>query len=560
MEGMTFQYVPGDESSPGWIAADGVIEEDTPEKFKKYLEEDLCAKDGVCDLHKANVKTVGFHSPGGDLLGGIELGEMIREMRLDTALARLVSLDNPYPRFTRGGAKVWEGGICESACAYAFFGGVSRQWALFNAEVVMVYADKTGVLGVHQFYNGRGFSSDEISSKLEEQAEEQEFTTETAKTQYYTALIIDYLQEMGIHSSVLTTASNTASKDIHYFRDKGELLSTNSITLDILLWKRDNFSRFNLSGLTTPHPDKADLYAQANCTVDRDGTYYVALVVHFSPQVILGTDHRDIPLHPGASPKIKQTSDAEYNGFLIRYGDFVTVANNYSMRLSSPHQGKGQMVFDADLEQWEHIYRYGDGVLILEPIGRVSNQQPRQPQINIVTDEVFWDAFRDLGTTSAPRCANRFEPGPKVSDALELITGYTPSPARTVSPPETKPTPTLDDLELLQHVYFDEAEATLSEPARIKLNELANWLIRRPNTKILLQGRASPKEGSSIPQETAVHLGHNRSETVQNYLASQGVSEAQMTLVSFGDQRPLEDESNPNYQAENRTVRIVLRP
>jgi hypothetical protein len=73
-------------------------------------------------LHTAAVPTgatVIFDSPGGSLIAGIEIGELVRRQRLHSSVAPL--------------------GVCASACVYAFLGGVHRT------------AEASARIGLHQF-------------------------------------------------------------------------------------------------------------------------------------------------------------------------------------------------------------------------------------------------------------------------------------------------------------------------------------------------------------------------------------------------------------------------
>jgi hypothetical protein len=79
-----------------------------------------------------------------------------------------------------------EQGICFSACAYAFLGGVTRE------------IDTKGLFGLHQFRSQRSNKNDKGE----------------ASTQIAVALLAQYLDEMGIDRKVLDIASIIPSKDI----------------------------------------------------------------------------------------------------------------------------------------------------------------------------------------------------------------------------------------------------------------------------------------------------------------------------------------------------------
>ena len=62
--------------------------------------------------------TVLLHSTGGDLSTGIRLGQLIRNLRLNTRVGQVSEKEN---------AATLEAGSCYSTCAFAFLGGVIRQ-------------------------------------------------------------------------------------------------------------------------------------------------------------------------------------------------------------------------------------------------------------------------------------------------------------------------------------------------------------------------------------------------------------------------------------------------
>lgn len=116
-----------------YILAQGKIVSTTPDAFRAFA---------------ARIKfrpTVYFDSPGGDLAAGLSLGRAIRKAHLDTFVGgpyrEVVGSGRPYTILVHEG-------ICLSACAYAFLGGVTRE------------VGEKGKLGVHQFRGARGDSGE----------------------------------------------------------------------------------------------------------------------------------------------------------------------------------------------------------------------------------------------------------------------------------------------------------------------------------------------------------------------------------------------------------------
>lgn len=155
------------------IYAEGDIEVADANRLRAFVE-----KQGV------ESAVVVFNSRGGSLLGGIVLGEAIRKLELDTAVAARSS------DFMSEAA-----GVCASACAYAFAGGRSR------------YLRDDSRLGLHQFY-GEGDN-----------------TGDRGETQAVSGLLVDYLARMGVDSSAFVIASSApGDKMVWLSKDEAKAL------------------------------------------------------------------------------------------------------------------------------------------------------------------------------------------------------------------------------------------------------------------------------------------------------------------------------------------------
>jgi len=102
------------------IFADGVIDADAGARLKRFIQ----------DKSIPGKSTLVLNSPGGSVLGGIELGRVIRDYDLLTDVGR-DSADT---------AEEMTAGECYSACALAFLGGDYR------------YIQQASKYGVHRFY------------------------------------------------------------------------------------------------------------------------------------------------------------------------------------------------------------------------------------------------------------------------------------------------------------------------------------------------------------------------------------------------------------------------
>ncbi|MVO17787.1 hypothetical protein GO984_18375, partial [Rhodobacteraceae bacterium CY05] len=157
-----------------WIQARGPIDEETVADFQTFLAE---GPDWL-------PKRIRFNSPGGSLAQGIQLGAELRRLGFATEVGN----HEPHPAWPNMSS--WDftrrtPGICASACAYAFMGGVERR------------VDHGSRIGVHQFYSAAQADGGSDSQPiLVQQGVEQELVSQ----------LLDYTLRMGVDGRVLVHA------------------------------------------------------------------------------------------------------------------------------------------------------------------------------------------------------------------------------------------------------------------------------------------------------------------------------------------------------------------
>jgi peptidoglycan-associated lipoprotein len=100
------------------------------------------------------------------------------------------------------------------------------------------------------------------------------------------------------------------------------------------------------------------------------------------------------------------------------------------------------------------------------------------------------------------------------------------------------------------HFVTDKSEI----PAEDKhvLDNAASCLKQNSKMRVILEGRADKRGTVEYNQALSVR----RADAVQSYLAAQGVSEAQLSTVGFGKERPVCEGSSPECLARNRQTAI----
>lgn len=163
---MTFRVVAARDcrgSCPAEIAADGLIALDSARAFR-----------AAASTLAPNRIVVRLASPGGNLVGGMELGHALRELNATVIVGK--------------------GARCVSACVYAFLGGAQRRVA-------------GGRIGIHRFRPGGDESADDFPAVLVQRAIE---------------ILTDYVTRMGADPELIRLATSIPPTTVRYL-DAGEL-------------------------------------------------------------------------------------------------------------------------------------------------------------------------------------------------------------------------------------------------------------------------------------------------------------------------------------------------
>jgi len=197
---MTFRRATskGNMNTSNWIAATGKITPETPSQFIKFLRE-----------HGSSGQVV-LHSPGGNLVAGMQLGRVFREQGLSTHVGETVRYDMEREFPCRTWVDHVKAGECSSACEWAFLGGVTR---FVHSPY---YPTKHNRLGFHQF-----FSTVDAAGQIVSQEQANEIRNSSLSVaQYLTGLTVDYSLDMGIDARAVTFATHTDSSDMLYPSDE----------------------------------------------------------------------------------------------------------------------------------------------------------------------------------------------------------------------------------------------------------------------------------------------------------------------------------------------------
>ena len=102
-------------------------------------------------------------------------------------------------------------------------------------------------------------------------------------------------------------------------------------------------------------------------------------------------------------------------------------------------------------------------------------------------------------------------------------------------------------------VYFDFDSAAIKGQGVVVVAAHAKYLAANPQARVRLEGNTDER-GS---REYNIGLGDRRAQSVRHAMLLQGVSEGQITTVSYGEERPADPGHDEAAWAKNRRVEIV---
>ncbi|MBS3798702.1 MULTISPECIES: peptidoglycan-associated lipoprotein Pal [unclassified Pseudoalteromonas] len=110
-----------------------------------------------------------------------------------------------------------------------------------------------------------------------------------------------------------------------------------------------------------------------------------------------------------------------------------------------------------------------------------------------------------------------------------------------------------EELRQQQIIHFDFDRATIQSKYAELLQAHAQFLIENPSVKVLIEGHADER---GTP-EYNIALGESRGQSVEKYLLSLGVNANQMSVVSYGEEKPMIKARNEEAFAQNRRAVLV---
>jgi len=107
----------------------------------------------------------------------------------------------------------------------------------------------------------------------------------------------------------------------------------------------------------------------------------------------------------------------------------------------------------------------------------------------------------------------------------------------------------------LKDIYFDFDKYDIRPGDAKILDSNATWL-KGNNNLVLIEGHCDER-GTN---EYNLALGERRAKATMNYLVSQGVQAGRITIISYGEERPICTEHRESCWSQNRRARTLVKP
>jgi peptidoglycan-associated lipoprotein len=139
------------------------------------------------------------------------------------------------------------------------------------------------------------------------------------------------------------------------------------------------------------------------------------------------------------------------------------------------------------------------------------------------------------------------------AEGAATTTGIDTSGAAGAATTQTAQQQALAQLKYQNIVYFNYDSSEILQSYLSVVSANAAYLVKYPTAHLRLEGNTDER-GS---REYNIGLGERRAQVVRRALMAQGVADAQITTVSYGEERPAVDGNDEAAYAKNRRVEFV---
>ncbi len=104
-----------------------------------------------------------------------------------------------------------------------------------------------------------------------------------------------------------------------------------------------------------------------------------------------------------------------------------------------------------------------------------------------------------------------------------------------------------------QTILFDFDRSNIDSSFFAMLNEHAQFLVQNPNERVVIEGHCD-KRGTP---EYNIALGERRAKSIETFLQNAGVSRSQISVVSYGEEKPVAmGDTEASFRQNRRAVLV----
>jgi peptidoglycan-associated lipoprotein len=152
-----------------------------------------------------------------------------------------------------------------------------------------------------------------------------------------------------------------------------------------------------------------------------------------------------------------------------------------------------------------------------------------------------------------PRKMPPVQPGKETKAPTEQATR---EPAQ--KPPEKPITPIQPgqgEEAVLKDIHFEYDKYNITDEAAGLLSQNADYLMKNPEVSILIEGNCDERG----TEEYNLALGEKRALAARDYFVRFGIDKSRLSIISYGEERPLDPASNEEAWAKNRRDHFVIQ-
>lgn len=152
------------------------------------------------------------------------------------------------------------------------------------------------------------------------------------------------------------------------------------------------------------------------------------------------------------------------------------------------------------------------------------------------------------GTLGWFMCREKPKPVPAAAPAPA------PKPAPPPPPPPPPPPEVGTNIMSLEGYYFEFDKAQLRPEAQPKLENAVKVLTENPTVNVTLEGHTDSVGSDAYNQG----LSERRANAVNDALVSMGIDASRLTVVGYGEAKPVASNDTAEGRAQNRRVDVIV--